>query len=120
MDDGGQLEAQNLEGETHGSEAARHEARTAEANMAVATIQESERMSEARRSSAPRRALRRDEAAQYLAVSPTKFAELVRDGRMPPPIRLDGCAIWDIRDLDAAFDVLKDAHGRNVWDEAAA
>jgi predicted DNA-binding transcriptional regulator AlpA len=77
-------------------------------------------MSDARRATAPRRGLRRDEAAQYVAVSPGKFDQLVADGRMPKPLRLDGVVIWDVRDLDAAFDALKDAHGRNVWDEAAA
>lgn len=66
---------------------------------------------------APRRGLRRREAAQYVAVSPTKFDELVGDGRMPQPLKVDGCVIWDIRDLDAAFDALKDEDGRNEWDE---
>jgi hypothetical protein len=77
-------------------------------------------MSEARRATAPRRGLRRDEAAQYLAVSPGKFDQLVADGRMPRPIVVDGCKIWDIRDLDAAFDALKDGPGRNEWDEDEA
>ncbi len=67
--------------------------------------------------SGPRRGLRRPEAAQYVAVSPTKFDELVADGRMPKPVKLDGCTIWDIRDLDDAFDALKDEDGRNEWDE---
>lgn len=74
-------------------------------------------MSEARRATAPRRGLRHDEAAQYLAISPGKFRQLVLDGRMPQPLRLDGCAIWDIRDLDLAFDALKNGEGRNEWDE---
>lgn len=77
-------------------------------------------MSERRLNTAPRRGLRRDEAAQYLAVSSGKFDQLVSDGRMPAPIRLDGCTIWDVRDLDVAFDALKDGHGRNPWDEDAA
>lgn len=77
-------------------------------------------MSEARRSTAPRRGLRRDEAAQYVAVSPGKFDQLVSDGRMPKPIHVDGCVIWDVRDLDLAFDALKDGDGRNPWDREEA
>lgn len=56
----------------------------------------------------PRRGLRRAEAASYVGLSPTKFDELVEDGRMPRAIRVDGCVVWDIHDLDAAFERLKD------------
>lgn len=55
---------------------------------------------------APRRGLRRDEAAGYVGVSPSKFNGLVDDGRMPAPRILDGCVIWDVLELDAAFDEL--------------
>jgi predicted DNA-binding transcriptional regulator AlpA len=54
----------------------------------------------------PRRGLRREEAALYVGVSPTKFDELVRDGRMPKPKRIDGCVVWDVRRLDMAWDAL--------------
>jgi len=77
-------------------------------------------MSDARRTTAPRRGLRRDEAAQYLAISPSKFDQLVHDGRMPKPILIDRCAIWDVRDLDLAFDALKDWGNRNPWNEEDA
>jgi predicted DNA-binding transcriptional regulator AlpA len=76
-------------------------------------------MFDARRATAPRRGLRRDEAAQYLAISPSKFDELVHDERMPKPVHIDRCAIWDVRDLDRAFDDLKDGRGRNPWNEDA-
>ena len=33
----------------------------------------------------------------YVGVSPGKFDELVRDGRMPPPKRI-GRKVWDVRD----------------------
>jgi hypothetical protein len=36
-------------------------------------------------------------------LSSTKFDELVADGRMPKPKRVDGCVIWDRVQLDAAF-----------------
>ena len=32
--------------------------------------------------------------------------ELVGDGRMPAPRRIDGRVVWNLRDLDAAFDDL--------------
>ena len=72
-----------------------------------------------RESTAPRRGLHREEAALYIGVSPTKFDEMVRDGRMPGPKRIDGRTVWDIRALDIAFDELPDdgqgAH--NPWDD---
>ena len=52
----------------------------------------------------PRRGLRKDEAAAYIGVSPSKFDQLVTDKKMPTPFKIDGCVIWDIRTLDAAFD----------------
>jgi hypothetical protein len=33
----------------------------------------------------PRRGLSRDEAAMYVGISPSKFDELLADGRMPSP-----------------------------------
>lgn len=44
--------------------------------------------------------------ARAVGVSPSKFDELVKDGRMCPPRRIDGRVIWDIRQLDEAFDCL--------------
>lgn len=54
------------------------------------------------------RGLRREQAASYVGVSASKFWELVAEGRMPRPFNVDGCVLWDIHDLDAAFDALKD------------
>lgn len=45
----------------------------------------------------PRRGLSRLEAALYIGVSPSKFDEMVKDGRMCPPKRIDGRVVWDIR-----------------------
>src|SRR5215212_8601172 len=56
----------------------------------------------------PRRGLSRDEAAVYLGISASKFDQLVSDGRMPNAITLDRRKLWDIRELDAAFDALRD------------
>lgn len=51
--------------------------------------------------------MRRDEAAEYFSVSPTKFDEMVRDGRAPQPFHIDGRKVWDLYDLDEAFEALK-------------
>lgn len=50
-----------------------------------------------------RRGLSEGEAALYVGIGSTKFAELVADGRMPRPRVLDGRKLWDVSDLDAAF-----------------
>ena len=63
------------------------------------------------------RGLRRSEAARYVGVSPSKFDELVKDGRMPGPFHVDACTIWDVNDLDPAIDALKDSETRNPWDK---
>jgi predicted DNA-binding transcriptional regulator AlpA len=65
----------------------------------------------------PRRGLSRIEAAAYVGIGPTKFDEMVADGRMPKPFRVDTRVIWDIRDLDPAIDGLKEAVASNPWDE---
>lgn len=57
---------------------------------------------------APRRGLSCEEAAAYIGLSATKFLALVGEGRMPKPVRVDRRSIWDIRELDAAFDALRE------------
>lgn len=64
----------------------------------------------------PRRGLRREAAAMYVGVSPSKFDEMVEDHRLPRPWRFDGCVVWDIKKLDAALDSLDDEGGRSEWD----
>jgi predicted DNA-binding transcriptional regulator AlpA len=54
----------------------------------------------------PRRGLSRDEAAMYIGISAGKFDEMVADGRMPEPVKIDSRKLWDIRSLDLAFDAL--------------
>ena len=71
----------------------------------------------------PRRGLSRVEAAAYVGVSPNKFDELVRDGRMPVPKRINGRKVWDIHNLDLAFDVLpteNETSGGSTWDDFRA
>jgi predicted DNA-binding transcriptional regulator AlpA len=65
----------------------------------------------------PRRGLSRSEAAMYIGISASKFDELVADRRMPGPIKIDGRNIWDIRDLDLAFDALpREDAAPNSWE----
>lgn len=53
------------------------------------------------------RLITREAAAAYISVSPTKFDEMVKDGRMPRPKRLGAHRkAWDVRALDAAIDTL--------------
>lgn len=63
-----------------------------------------------------RRGLNRLEAAIYVGVSASKFDELVKDGRMPKPKKLDARKIFDLRELDLAFDELEGETDANEWD----
>jgi hypothetical protein len=54
----------------------------------------------------PRRGLSRVEAALYLGISPSKFDELRKDGRVGPARLIDGRKVWDVRELDLAFEAL--------------
>jgi predicted DNA-binding transcriptional regulator AlpA len=64
------------------------------------------------------RGLSRVQAAEYIGVGVTKFDEMVDDGRMPKPKRIDGRVIWDRIKLDAAFAAQEDAaEPKNEWDD---
>lgn len=56
--------------------------------------------------SCPPRLLPLPAAAEYVSVSPSKFAELVRKGLMPQPKRIDRRVAWDRIALDRAIDAL--------------
>ena len=60
-------------------------------------------------------------AASYIGVSASKFDELVADGRMPQPKRIDGRKVWDVKALDIAFEALPEdgVQTANPWDHAA-
>jgi excisionase family DNA binding protein len=64
----------------------------------------------------PPRGLSREEAARYIGVGTTKFDQMVADGRMPKPKRLDGRTIWDRVALDLAFTDLPEEGHRNFFD----
>lgn len=54
------------------------------------------------------RGLRRDDAAAYVGVSPSKFDDWVARRIMPAPKQQDGVKVWDRLALDAAFEMLPD------------
>jgi predicted DNA-binding transcriptional regulator AlpA len=69
--------------------------------------------------SLPPRGLSRCEAAAYVGVSPSLFDQMVKDGRMPQPKRINNRTVWDRHRLDVAFEVLPDSNNQNPWDEVA-
>lgn len=75
--------------------------------------------------SLPPRGLSREEAAAYIGIGATKFDEMVVDGRMPRPKRIDGRKVWDRLRLDSAFAALPTEGGEpsqgsgDIWDRAA-
>ncbi len=54
----------------------------------------------------PRRGLSREGSAAYLGISPSKFDEMRKDGRVGPAKLIDGRKVWDTRRLDQDFDAL--------------
>ena len=67
--------------------------------------------------SGPRRGLRRHEAANYLGVSASLFDQLVIEGKMPRPVKLRSCSVWDMRQLDVSFEAMS-GETVNTWDAA--
>jgi predicted DNA-binding transcriptional regulator AlpA len=63
----------------------------------------------------PIRGLNRSQAAAYIGISTTFFDDLVKGGLFPKPIRIKSRTIWDVRQLDAAFDDLGNCDD-NPWD----
>jgi excisionase family DNA binding protein len=66
--------------------------------------------------------LSREEAAEYIGVSPAKLDAMVKDGRMPKPKHIDRRRVWDRTMLDAAFAALPDEGepADNPWHRGAA
>jgi predicted DNA-binding transcriptional regulator AlpA len=62
------------------------------------------------------RGLSRVQSAHYIGVSPSLFDEMVQDGRMPPPKRINSRTVWDRKQLDEAFEALPDEKRPNPWD----
>ena len=65
------------------------------------------------------RGLSRLQSAEYVGISPTKFDELVADGRMPKPKKIDSRRLWDRLELDLAFAALEsedESSAKHPWD----
>ena len=68
--------------------------------------------------SLPRRGLSREEAAIYIGVGTSKFDEMVADGRMPRPRRIDTRKVWDVLELDVHFvDLPRDGEVDSSWND---
>ena len=65
------------------------------------------------------RGLSRVQSAFRIGVSPSLFDEMVADGRMPKPKKVNTRNIWDCLRLDEAFEALPSEDDENPWDEAA-
>jgi predicted DNA-binding transcriptional regulator AlpA len=59
--------------------------------------------------SLPRYALRRDEAAASLAISPRLFDEWIRQGKMPSGHKIGGVVLWDTQEVREAWYKLRDS-----------
>lgn len=59
----------------------------------------------------PVRGLRAGDAARYIGMSESKFREMISTSRLPAGFAVDGIRLWDIRDLDEAFERLKGGGG---------
>jgi predicted DNA-binding transcriptional regulator AlpA len=66
------------------------------------------------------RGVSREEAARWIGVGATKFDEMVSDGRMPRPKRIDGRVVWDRIKVDAAFSDLPEDSRANPLDQLLA
>jgi predicted DNA-binding transcriptional regulator AlpA len=68
------------------------------------------------------RGLSRIKAATYVGVSPSLFDQMVNDGRMPKPKRINSRTVWDRKRLDEAFEALPDDGDGdgNPWDNVAS
>ena len=66
--------------------------------------------------------LSRLEAAAFVGVGGTLFDEMVADGRMPQPKRINSRRIWDRRQIEQAFMDLpiEGQTDRDEWDDTAA
>lgn len=63
------------------------------------------------------RGLSRVRSADYVGVGTTLFDEMVEDGRMPKPKRINSRNVWDRFALDVAFEALPGDEDSNPWDQ---
>jgi predicted DNA-binding transcriptional regulator AlpA len=56
-------------------------------------------------------------AAAYCGISPPLFDGLVKERRMPQPLKINSRRLWDVRKIDCAIDALDDEERENPWDD---
>ncbi|MHB2265625.1 helix-turn-helix domain-containing protein [Aliihoeflea sp. PC F10.4] len=61
----------------------------------------------------PPRGLSREAAARYIGVRVMTFDDMVQDGRMPRPKKLDCSIVWDRVAIDTAFTKLPETQSGN-------
>lgn len=67
------------------------------------------------------RGLSRVEAAHYVGVGTTTFDQMVADGRMPKPKKINSRRVYDRLEIDQCFADLPGEGGEaNPWDESEA
>jgi len=52
------------------------------------------------------RGMSREMACYYLGINEMTFDELLNKGNIPQPFKLGGQKLWDVNDLDDAFNVM--------------
>lgn len=69
--------------------------------------------------SLPPLGLSRVEAAAYIGVSPSMFDQMVKDGRMPGPKRINGRVVWDRKRVESYWQALPedDSANSNPFDQ---
>jgi predicted DNA-binding transcriptional regulator AlpA len=60
------------------------------------------------------------QAAFYVGVGTSLFDEMVQDGRMPRPKRINSRTVWDRLALEEAFAALPSEYDANPWDGEGA
>ena len=63
--------------------------------------------------------LSREDAAHHIGIGTTLFDEMVADGRLPPPKRMNSRRVWNRVALEQAFAELPDdgpINDDNPWD----
>ncbi len=66
--------------------------------------------------SCPPCGLSRGQSAAFIGVGTTKFDEMVKDGRMPAPKKIDDRNVWYRSGLEEAFVALPSDEDANPWD----
>ncbi|WDQ98165.1 XRE family transcriptional regulator [Devosia sp. J2-20] len=60
------------------------------------------------------RGLNREQVSAYIGISPSTFDLLVDKGLMPAPRMLEARRVWDLHEVDQAFDILPHADPFNT------